>query len=128
MRPHGYVRRFEEPVPKEDGAWQSPTGGSVVGFTYELLEELDTTIGKLRETRVETPERAEKLRRYRELKDQNGVLQTQLDEMKMFDPALMKEVRERVWREGVGCWLLVVGMGGVPSLHRRIVTAQPHAF
>ena len=33
--------RFEEPLPKEDGAWQSPTGGSVVGFTYELLEELE---------------------------------------------------------------------------------------
>ena len=72
------------------------------------VEELDTTIGKLRETRVETPERAEKLRRYRELKDQNGVLQTQLDEMKMFDPALMKEVREGVER---GCGLLVAGCG-----------------
>jgi len=66
------------------------------------VEELDTTIGKLRETRGETQERAEKLRRYRELKDKNGVLQKQLDEMKMFDPALMKEVREVV-----GCWVCV---------------------
>jgi hypothetical protein len=33
--------RFEEPLPKEDGAWESATGGSASGFTYELLEELE---------------------------------------------------------------------------------------